>query len=557
MTRQHGGILPLELLKSVAIEAENVELIIVEPSIALELYLNHPRAVIDVAIRNDRLDIITLLTKRYNLSLRIEDMELAIRSGALSVVKYLQANQIAIPYRALDHAAHSGNIKLFEYLMQQGMVPTEETLGVAVSRHWDWLIDFLGNEVVPSWSSLAGAAGTGDLSLVMYIAQRMTCLGDAPVNVYIQAVYGGSVEVLDWLFHHVPPISDNYMMTSIIQTAHGLGRQQMVELIRQHGYYVPPNRVALKIAIENDVLPVVKELSKLSHPSITRITPRALECIYGNDEMLIVNDVYLAAKEDPYETAEFLYKRGDETLFVYALEQAARKGSVFSFERILRLFENNSSAWGYLMNHCSGVCRAAAAGGNLRLLKLVIRMFNLHHYTSMAYHALAEGHMEVVKWLKPRHAPNDDVVQAIIKGGHLNALKYVVEHGYQLDEYYLSSAFIYNHYNIVLYMLSRGCRIDGWHRCDSLELVRLLLPMINSIGWYVDKYITNNNVSAVKLLLESGLPVERVKRLIPNIIERHQHSMLSLLIRYGATVNIDGVHKCNNPLAIGSNDDQD
>ena len=554
MTRQHDGILPLEILKSIAIEAENVELIIVEPSIALELYPNHPRAVIDVAIRNDRLDIIISLAERYNLSLRIEEMELAIRSGSLSTVKFLQANQVAIPFRALDHAAQSGNVELFEYLMKQGLVPTEETLAAAVSRHWDWLIDFLlRNNVVPSWSSLASATGTGDLGLVMYIAQRMTCRNDAPVNVYTQAVYGGSVEVLDWLFHHVPPASDNHVMTSIIQTAHGLGRQQMVELIRQRGYYAPPDSTALKIAIENDVLPVIKELSRLSRPSITRITPRALECIY--DEIPIVNDVYLAAKDDPYGTAEFLYRRGDETLFVYTLEQAARKGSVITFERILRLFENNPSALGYLMNHNSGICRAAAAGGNLRLLKLVIRMFNLRHYASMAYHALAEGHVEAVKWLKLKRVDND-VVEAIIKGGHLNALKYAVEHGYQLDGYYLSDAFVYNHYNIVMYMLSRGCQIDGWYRCDSLELVRLLLPMINNIGWYVDKYITNNNVSAVKLLLESGLPVSRVERLIPDIIERHQHTMLSLLIKHGASVNTTGARECNIPLAIGSSDNQ-
>jgi len=57
--------------------------------------------------------------------------------------------------------------------------------------------------------------------------------------------------------------------------------------------------------------------------------------------------------------------------------------------------------------------------------------------------AVAEGHFEVLKWMRENGIPLDDVCSVAAEGGHLEILKWLkTETGCQFDEFVSSCAII-------------------------------------------------------------------------------------------------------------------
>tara|TARA_X000000368_G_scaffold304521_1_gene242859 strand:- start:325 stop:1011 length:687 start_codon:yes stop_codon:yes gene_type:complete len=114
--------------------------------------------------------------------------------------------------------------------------------------------------------------------------------------------------------------------------------------------------------------------------------------------------------------------------------------------------------------------RCAAAVGALPSLRWIHQQERHLPYTHDAcYYAAKHGHVHVLEWLgRTAHAhPTSSTAKVAATNGHLECLKWAVEHGCDLPEHILSvcaCAAAHGHTDVLVWMVERGHRdvvLDG------------------------------------------------------------------------------------------------
>lgn len=509
------------------------------------------RQVITDLIASHRVDVLAQLDVDFTAS----DMIQALRTGSIDVVEALRQHSVALPGQAIDLAAASGNISLVEYLYHEGYLATEDAIIAAVARgHFELVKHLVGRGIQPTYRTLSAAGAGGRVDTLEYLVDVMNtyrtfqssdldeCQSEVgvPVDAYLDAIRGGHYEVVQWLLQYGPPANEDEAEYSMIDAAYGTGRLDLVELLRLHGYTDEPTTDALELAIDRGNVAMVKVLHRRLH--------------YFNCECS------QAAEKGYLDLLKYAHEHGQQ-IGDLELRLAAMAGQLMIVRWIIETFpiDNSGLAWGmagaaqgghlhifeYLLNvmgdpgklsilNVDDIATSAAYSGDVDLMKLVLETFEIPNLQRVIESAITSGRLEILKLLDPPTVSVDaGVVQAVIRGGYLRTLEFILDRGATLPPDSLESAFKADQLALVQYLLDRGFVIDRWYQCTSLELIRLLhLHQPTPGEEAIMDYIHTNNLSALAFIASKGAQFDTSQ---VDIAARLGHlDVVKLLYQYGA-----------------------
>lgn len=442
------------------------------------------------------------------------DMIEALQEGSLETVMFLRTKQVALPGRALNFAAESGNEPLMKYLSNEGYVPTEETISSA-SRHGHFKLvkQLVESGVQPVERNLVAVGEGGNIELFKYLFDVLGKIR-VPYEAYLEAIHNRHYDLLKWMLKECPePDSEEVEVDStMMDAAFGTGQLEMVDLLYKFGYDDEPTQDAARIAAENGNAEIVKKLDEdfgyFEVDLFTSATSGHLELLkYAHQKGIHIGgrELRAASINNHRKVVEWMIDElspSDETLS-QGLEGAAVGGHLELFKYILGHI-NPEELKQYQMLY---IASSAAEGGNVEIMKLVLDTFTIDNINYVVQYAIVNGNVEILKLLDVQQLMvSESAVGMVIKNGYLRMLNYIVERGAKLPSDAMESAFNHNQLGVIQYLLERGCTIDRWYQCDSLELVKLLYQHLGTPdSTAADSFVHVNNLSALVFLSSVGV----------------------------------------------------
>ena len=489
------------------------------------------------------------------------DMARALRAGSIDTVEALRSHSVALPERALNLAAESGSIPLVEYLFEQGYLPDDDTLGhAAAGGHFELVRHLVGRGVQPTYRALSSAGAGGNVALIEFLVATIsadrtaqetthtTCRGkvEVPVEAYLDAIRNGHHTMLQWLLAYGRPANEDEAEYGLIDAAHGYGRPEMVELLRQHGYADEPTAMAVDLAVDRGDLASVRELHRRTGyfachcPMVARAGHLALlQYAQANGHVMGAQELRAAAEGGQLAVVDWLLRSRTTRAgvavsaddLVWALIGAARGGHLAVFERLLGLLSPSR----LLADDVRQLVTSAAASGNVSLLERVLDTFEVSELAMAmaAASAAVEGHLAVLEFLDPPVISlHDNEVRAVIQGGHLRTLEFVLARGTSLPPNALEVAFQYDQLAIARHLMEQGQMVERWYPTQSLDLIAILSEheMIPDEAVLLD-YIHRGNVTALAAAGAAGATF--YPNHVDTAVHLSQFAVVKLLYQYG------------------------